>query len=117
MRVREDKDPRKGQFGNFYSTAESTFCDIINYLDISCLYDISFKSTMYFQTPSQMQYKAMIKYMNFVKRAMINSACNPNIYPQSVVLDIGAGRGQDINKYAANKVKKLICVDNDADAI
>lgn len=33
------------------------------------------------------------------------------------VLDIGAGKGQDINKYAYIGVKKLICIDSDVDAI
>ena len=42
LRVRDDKNPAKGSFGNYITTAEKTFMDIVNFIDLKCLYDVSF---------------------------------------------------------------------------
>lgn len=120
LRVREDKTPAKGQFGNYISTAEKTFMDIVNYIDLKCLYDVSFQNDVYFKQDAPLQYRAMTKYINNAKRASINfmaHALRSNKTQHITVLDIGSGKGQDINKFAGIGADKLICIDKDPEAI
>lgn len=48
------------------------------------------------------------KYHNFIKRCMINTFCKGG---NKTVLDLGIGRGGDIDKYKYNKVQKIFGVE------
>jgi len=112
-RVREDKDPRKLQFGNHYTVAEETFFNIINFIDLSDLYDISFQHKMYFQRARPKEYDQMTKHINLMKRAGLSRI----LYKNQTIVDLGCGQGQDVNKYATAGVATAIMVDRDLDAL
>ena len=38
--------------------------------------------------------------MNFIKRIVINYVCDPQLYTEITIMDLGIGKGQDLNKYA-----------------
>ena len=96
LRIREDKVPAKGSFGTYITTAEKTFMDIVNFIDLKCLYDTSFQNEVYFKQQAPLHYRAMTKYINLTKKSAINFMAHTlrvNKAQTITILDIGSGKG------------------------
>lgn len=135
------------RYGNYMTIAEKVWRSIINPILIDDLnelakgntptrahYDIKVKElnskisqqlivsvnreNKYFQKVSNLA-KAMRGFHNFIKSNLIYTYCN-KLYQsntQQSVLDIGFGRGTDINKYYYTSVAFLVAIDIDAEGL
>lgn len=114
VRERTDriKDIESGvYFGNDYKVAQSTWMMIFNPLTMKDM--IEFKSDMYFKEEKSESYREMTAYNSTVKAALINHVCKDKKW----VIDIAAGKGQDINRFSDAKVKHVTIIEKDMDAI
>lgn len=111
VRIREDRSPAAGEFGNDADVAESVFSNIIDPFLIEDLYTST--GGGYFEKSRDEIYKASNKF----KRYVIHETFAKNISEGDVVLDLAAGRGADLPTYHELGVGRLIAVDIDATAI
>lgn len=111
MRVREDRSPAAGEYGNDYDVAESVFGNVIDPFELSDLFSSS--NGGYFEKSRDMIYKASNKF----KRYVIKKTFKEHIREGNVVLDLAAGRGADLPTYNEIGVSKLIAVDIDPTAL
>lgn len=114
MRIRHDRklNVELGTyFGNDYVTAEMTWMASHNPLTFAQLSNFE---GGYFREQKQEQYVKMINYNSSIKSAIIES-----VIPRGAqwVWDFGAGKGQDMFRYAAIGVKNLTAIDIDLDAL
>lgn len=113
IRIREDRQSNYiagNYFGNDYKTAESVW---MNYMDPILLENLwTGISGVYFTTTKDNKHKYQTSVINFAKRNTIKTLA----YTQ-VILDIGAGKGQDLNKYLEQGIQHLIAVDLDTSAL
>lgn len=97
-------------FGNDYRVAELTW---INYIDPFPVAELWEPSSVYFGKDKDDFYKEQIYFVTHIKNYIIQQY----LVNMNVVVDFGAGKGQDLHKYRAAKVNKLIAIDNDKAAI
>lgn len=110
VRVREDRKSSKNYFGNDFVTAEKTWQNIINPFAFEELYAPTFS---YFTKNKSDIYFAPMGFNSFVKSEIISSY----VANKSYVVDLGGGRGADLNRYQRNDVKNTLFVDLDANAL
>jgi len=111
MRIREDRSPSAGEYGNDYDIAESVFSNIIDPFQLSDL--SSSNGGGYFEKSRDIIYKASNKFKRFV----IKKTFLEHIHEGDIVLDLAAGRGADLPTYNEIGVSKLIAVDIDPTAL
>jgi hypothetical protein len=110
VRIREDREESKTYYGNDFQVAESTWSNNINPFSMNELWEQNHSE--YFKTVKGKQYESMVKVMNYVKGEIITSISHCDW-----VLDIGAGKGQDLGRYFNAKIKHLIAIDQDRAAL
>jgi len=110
VRIREDREESKTYYGNDFQVAESTWSNNINPFGINELWEQSHSE--YFKTVKGKQYESMVKVVNYVKGEIITSVSHCDW-----VLDIGAGKGQDLGRYFNACIKHLIAIDQDRAAL
>jgi hypothetical protein len=96
VRARPDKD-----VPNFIDIAQDVWEDIQNPLTKEKLLE-----TLLVEEKEGEDRDALRKFNNSVKRELIQK-----YLPEMIVLDLGAGRGGDLGKYAFSKIKKLYAVE------
>ncbi len=113
-RIREDKKVDADQgiaFGNDFRIAEMTWMNYFNPLSVDHI--VGKKSlTGYFKESDVDAYRAMRNYVSFVKTKLLEPYIDVNY-----VIDLGSGKGQDLNRYRAIGAKNLICLEFDIDAL
>ncbi len=113
LRVREDRDidlKSGSYFGNYYRTAELTWQNIILPIDMNYLYK-PYKES-YFKVDKNNSFKGMTSFISFCKSKIFSRLTDAD-----VILDLGGGRGQDIKRYQDNRIKKVVVIDNDKEAL
>lgn len=103
VRIRED---RSG-FGNDYKVAESIWRNIINPFYIE---DLMTGVSSYFKTRKDVMHTNYVYFMSMVKERYMKTL-------HGNVVDLGAGRGQDIKRYYQSDIKHLLVIDNDKTAL
>jgi hypothetical protein len=110
VRIREDRTESKTYYGNHFQVAEATWSNYIDPFNINELWDSS--NNTYFKSVKEQRYNAMVKVINAVKDEFIASQSHSNW-----IIDIGAGKGQDLGRYFNAGIKNLIAIDQDKTAL
>lgn len=112
LRPDRDIDVKLGNyFGNDFKTADMTWQNYQNPLTLEYLLDPNPKHS-YFQTEKGDIYYAPNGFNSFVKSILIKSLSDSNL-----VIDLASGKGQDLFRFINAKIKKVIFVDQDPDAM
>ena len=114
MRVREDRtlDYLNGSyFGNDFRIAELTWNNYMDPLLKEYLWEGASRKS-YFQEEKSEVYRPQVYYLSFIKERRLNT-----IARSDWVVDLGSGKGQDLNRYFRNGIRHLVCVDNDKVAL
>ncbi len=114
VRVREDRRRdllTKRYFGNNYHHAELTWLNTIDPFPVEQLWEGP--STDYFAREKSGVYRAQTAMLSFMKTRRITS----DLKHMSWVLDLGAGKGQDLGRFFEAEVQHLVAVDRDRAAI
>jgi hypothetical protein len=110
VKIREDRQESKLYYGNDYKTAESNWS---NYIDPFVLEDLwEPTKNKYFMHEKEERYTAQVKVINYSKEHIISELKN-----SEWIIDIGAGKGQDLGRYYNSNIKNLIAIDVDCAAI
>ncbi len=114
MRVRTDRlrDARTGNdFGNnFTITAEPTwnnFYDPLRFNDL-ILSEEEYKDRGYWQNADSELHRPQRAFNSFVKTTLIEKYSD-----QKWVIDLASGKGQDLFRYAKNKIENILFIDKD----
>jgi len=110
VRIREDRTESKTYYGNHFQVAESTWSNYINPFSLNELWARS--GDEYFKAVKEKRYDAMVKVINFIKGELIIALSHCNW-----IIDIGAGKGQDLGRYFNVGIKNLIAIDQDRAAL
>jgi hypothetical protein len=113
VRVREDRArdlATKRYFGNDAATAELVWTNNIDPFPASQLWDGP--ALDYFMRPKEGRYSAQTGAISFVKTQRIAA-----LKHAGWVVDIGAGKGQDLGRYLDAEVAHLVAVDQDRAAL
>jgi len=113
LKVRDDRAKdllTKRYFGNDYYTAELIWLNYIDPFPINQLWDGL--GMDYFMRPKSGIYRAQTAVTSFVKTQRITSLKHARW-----VVDIGAGKGQDLGRYLDAEVQNLVAVDRDREAL
>lgn len=113
MRVRTDRDEdlQRGRlFGNNYVTGVMGW---LNYRHPLTFEMLSTGPEGYFQTIKQGIYEAPTRFMSHAKQEVMSA----HIAGSPFVVDLGAGRGADLNRYRRLQVPNVVMVDKDAAAL
>jgi hypothetical protein len=113
LRIREDRDidlKAGNYFGNYYRIAELTWQNIIMPITMEYLYKPHKES--YFKVDKDNSYKGLTSFISFCKSQIFS-----NYADADTLLDLGGGRGQDIKRYQDNRIKKVVVIDNDKEAL
>ena len=108
VKIRTDK-----KTANHLYTAEQIYMNYYNPLTIEMLYNANDLNTHYFKTSKfniEMEFK---KWNNNVKFNIFEHY----LKNMKTLLDLGAGRGADINKYSIYNIQEIIMVDSDTMAL
>ena len=108
VRIRHDHDAdaeRGVAFGNAYRTAVSTWFNYVNPFPIEDLWN---PMAGYFAGKKNSMYNAQTAYVSFAKTRPIRALS----FKHNVV-DLGAGKGQDLGRYIDAGVRNLFAVDSD----
>ncbi len=108
IRIREDRDAdvnKGGYYGNDFRVAESTLMNIVNH------YSLYEDRKSYF-TKDDENYKSIRNYNRYVISESFKMLKN-----STSVLDLAAGKGQDLIRYMTHGVQNLLCIDKDLDAL
>lgn len=114
MRVRTDRneDLQRGRlFGNNYVTATMTWLNYRSPLTFDML--AAGPAGGYFQVRKQGIYEAPTRFMAHAKHEVMSA----HIAGSPFVIDLGAGRGQDLHRYRRLQVPQVVMVDQDAAAL
>jgi hypothetical protein len=117
IKIRTDRDAdmkRKTYYGNYFKYAELIWMNLQSPLTMTELCNVTKRNT-YFQEDSKVHIITR-KFNNFVKLAIINQ-CTNQIKSPTYVIDLAAGKGQDLKKYIDCGFKKILMIDNDIDAL
>lgn len=102
VRARPDKD-----IPNFISIAQDVWEDIQNPISEEEL-------PLLFSKSEKGGRDSIRKYHNSIKRDLINTIASSEFSKGKLVLDLGAGKGGDLSKYQAAKIKTLYAVEPNA---
>ncbi len=109
-RIRDDRKGEKRYFGNDWVVAENTVSGYWDPLELSGLWE---RPHSYFMKTADESAKAG----NKARRYVITKAINAHFYEADLVVDIAAGQGADLARYADAGVKQLLAMDIDSAAI
>lgn len=109
-KIRDDRNPKFGEYGNDYDIAEGIFSSIIDPFELK---DLWTGLSGYFEKTRDEIYRAP----NKMKRYVIDQAFKKYIQPGNTVLDMAAGRGADLGLYFGRGVSHLVAVDIDPNAL
>jgi hypothetical protein len=119
LRIRADRDHdliNKNYYGNNFKVAELIWRNYSNPLtiDLLCADIDSFDDEIYFKVDKSSLHNNIRMFNNMVKRELIDNVTSKILTPKnSWTIDIGCGKGQDLNKYMGNhKVRNLVMIDN-----
>jgi hypothetical protein len=123
FKIRTDRKidmDRKTYYGNYFKIAECIWMNYTNPLTIENLCNINktlqLNTNNYFQQDNNDQYKFIRKFNNFVKNTLIKMYTQKNIkYGECFdwVIDLAAGKGQDLFKYIECDIKHILMIDID----
>jgi hypothetical protein len=112
VRFDREEDLRKGRlFGNNFRTAEFTWLNYRDPLEEKMLW--AGPGGAYFSAPKMGIYTAPTKFMSTVKSNYMRA----KLAGSRFVVDLGAGKGQDLGRYRQNNVGAVVMVDQDAAAL
>lgn len=109
--IREDRKNETNYYGNDYRIAELTWLNFIDPFTKEELWNGV--KDIYFATEKESMYEAQITYVSFCKNTLITDLLNE----MTTIIDIGAGKGQDLGRYYKAKVKNLYAIDKDRAAL
>jgi len=118
VRIRADRDNdivNKNYYGNNYTVAELIWRNYSNPLTLELLCsDIDvFESEFYFKVDNSELYKNIRKYNNMVKQELLSHVTAMiKDHKNSWVIDLGCGKGQDLEKYMRGSCRNLVMIDN-----
>lgn len=122
LRVRTDRKQdylNEQYFGNNFKISELIWYNYSNPLTLEtlCSTKDELKTDFYFentqQSNSSQQHKSIRKFNNFAKAKLIERI----VKNQKWIIDIGAGRGQDLLKYINHHVENVLLVDSNLNNI
>ena len=115
VKIRHDKIMIPGKdYGNYYITGYNTFLNYLEPFPIESLYNKgTLSESLYFVTKKGNIYSTQTSVTNYVKSVLISEYA----HKAKTVLDLGSGRGADINKYIQNNVDTLVVTDNSKPAL
>jgi hypothetical protein len=115
IRVDRDVELARGEYyGNYFKVAESIWFSIQNPLTFDKLF---VDNTGYFAEDNNEFYKSQRNYNSFVKTKILEAVL-PAIQSDNLfVIDLAAGKGQDMARLSNLKVKHTLFVDNDKNAL
>lgn len=115
VKVRDDRKndmDRKTYYGNYFKYAEYIWMNYKNPLLVKNL--CSSIKQEYFKVDDNIIYKFIRKFNNFVKDHIIKSYKQQNT---NWVIDLAAGKGQDLFKYIECNISNILMIDNDLSAL
>ena len=112
IRLDRDADLKsQSYYGNDYRVAELTW---LNYIDPFDKIDLwNGVRDVYFAGEKESMYSAQISFVSFVKSQRIHASL-ANMHS---VIDIAAGKGQDLFRYFRAQIKNIYCLDKDKSAL
>ncbi|PKC17413.1 hypothetical protein RhiirA5_369031 [Rhizophagus irregularis] len=113
VRIRDDRNRdllSKKYFGNNFRIAEIVWFNYIDPFPLQQLWEGP--SSGYFIEEKLWIYKPHAGFVSYVKGLHIKTLANSHW-----VVDLGAGKGQDIKRYFNARIKNLVVVDKDAAAL
>jgi mRNA capping enzyme/mRNA capping enzyme, catalytic domain/mRNA capping enzyme, C-terminal domain len=118
-RIRTDRDvelERGEYYGNYYKVAESIWYSINNPLLFDDLFS---KDKGYFTEDNVDTYREQRHFNSFVKTQVIDKCISllENEYNKPLVIDLAAGKGQDMPRLVNLGINNAIFVDNDKNAL
>lgn len=120
-KIRDDRDvelERGEYFGNYYKIAELIWMNINNPLDIQKMTDIN--KDCYFQIDDNILYKAQRSFNSYVKTKAIENIISDELYDKNDtnwVIDLAAGKGQDLARLNNLNFKNGLFIDKDKNAL
>ena len=110
---RIDDVKRKTYYGNYFIHAESIWMNYIDPLHVEYLSNPD--KSNYFINDNNTQYKTIRGFNNFVKSDLIHKyACHTRC---KWVIDLAAGKGQDLFKYIKCGISTIVMIDSDKMAL
>lgn len=110
VKIRDDRAPSSHYYGNNFKTAEIVYQNYFNPLMFEDLY--TFRRGYFTKTALDL-YKAKNAFHRFIATIVFKKY----IKPGNSVIDLGSGRGGDIQRYRNIGVKNILFVDKDKDAL
>ena len=104
-------------FGNYFKIAELIWNNIKNPLTFDKLFE---ENTSYFREDDNLMYKAQRGYNSFVKTYILENIINPKLSDKNNkdwIIDLAAGKGQDMPRINNMGFKNGIFIDNDSNAL
>lgn len=120
-KIRTDRDvelERGEYFGNYYKISEMIWGNINNPLTLEML--TSEANNSYFLKDDNILYKAQRSYNSFVKSYILETITSDKLTDKNdkdFVIDLAAGKGQDLNRLSNLKFKKGLFIDYDKNAL
>jgi len=119
-KIRTDRDielNRGNYFGNYYTISESIWNNINNPLTFQMLIS---DNTGYFMNDNNEFYKAQRAYNSFVKTYVLESIISEKLTDKNdtnFIIDLAAGKGQDVARLSNLGFKTGLFIDNDKNAL
>ena len=120
-KIRDDSDielERGEYFGNYYRIAELIWININNPLDINKMVDNN--KDCYFQIDDNLIYKAQRSFNSYVKSKTLENIISDKLYDKNDtnwVIDLAAGKGQDLARLNNLNFKNGLFIDKDKNAL
>jgi hypothetical protein len=119
VRIRTDRDievSRGSYFGNNIVVAESIWNNIKDPLVFTMLQSSLIETTQYSSKPyfgkTDIRYVMANSFSSYVKEISLTPYKG-----QNWVIDLAAGRGQDLGRWSRMGIKNALCIDNDLEAL
>jgi len=119
-KIRSDRDielERGNYFGNYYTISEHIWNNINNPLTFDMLLN---ENTSYFVNDENDFYKAQRSFNSFVKTYVLESVISDKLNDKNetnFVIDLAAGKGQDLARLSNLGFKTGLFIDNDKNAL
>uniref|UniRef100_A0A6C0IWB0 mRNA (guanine-N(7))-methyltransferase n=1 Tax=viral metagenome TaxID=1070528 RepID=A0A6C0IWB0_9ZZZZ len=115
LRIRHDQETeyKLGRaVGNNFKTAENIWMLTKNPLTLDEMMDP--KHNVYFKVQKSEMYKQNTAYNSFIKATLLSNLIHKGV---TSIVDLGGGKGQDIQRYAGYSVKEVVIADLDPTAL
>lgn len=115
IKIREDRKndlKLKSYYGNYFKYAELIWMNYTNSITLNDLVNPNFG---YFKIHNNAEFNYLRKYNNFVKSKLYKLYESENVF--NWVIDLAAGKGQDLFKYIDNNAKNVLFIDNDKNSL